>query len=169
MSNVLLMPARRPPKAVRLSPDQDELVNICNTLDLSQHVFAEQMEISKPRLVFYELGITSGVPKRIMAEARALLKNGGRVKSDRYADMDMPEIIAEWANDLKIGYNDDVRLSSFLGASAEAISRWKNSEMRPAPLMLKQYREIVHDLKLRLEKCTVVNFPNVIRNAGLPT
>jgi hypothetical protein len=83
--------------------------------------------------------------------------------------MDMPEIIAEWANDLKLGYDDDVRLSSFLGASAEAISRWKNSEMRPAPLTLKQYREIVHDLKLRLEKCTVVNFPNVIRNAGLPT
>jgi len=158
------MPAKRPPKAVKLSVNQDELVNIRNTLGLSQHIFAENMEISKPRLVSYEQCRTSGVPERIMAEARALLKNGGRVKSDRYADMDMPEIIAEWANDLKIGYADDIQLSNFIGASAGAISRWKNSETRPEPSMLKQYREIVRDLKARLEKNAVVNFRNVIRN-----
>jgi len=169
MSNVLSMPAKRPLKAVKLSPDQDELVNIRNTLGLSQHVFAENIEISKPRLVSYEQGRTSSEPERIMAEARALLKNGGRVKSDRYADMDMPEIIAEWANDLKIGYADDIQLSNFIGASAGAISRWKNSETRPEPSMLKQYREIVRDLKARLEKSSVVNFRNVILNAQLPT
>jgi len=169
MSNVLPMLARRLPGAAKLSPDQDELVNIRNTLGLSQYVFAANIEISKPRLDFYEQVGTSGVPDRVMAEARALLKNGGRVKSDRYTNMDMPEIIAEWANDLKIGYDDDVQLSNFIGASAEAILRWKNSESRPAPLLLKQYREIVRDLKLRLEKCAVVNFRNVIRNAGLPT
>jgi transcriptional regulator with XRE-family HTH domain len=169
MSNVLLMPARRPSKAAKLSSDQNELVNIRNALGLSQHVFAENIEISKPQLASYEQGTTSGVPERIMAEARELLKNGGRVKSDRYADMDMPEIIAEWANDLKIGYADDIQLSNFIGASAGAISRWKNSETRPEPSMLKQYREIVRDLKVRLEKNSVVNFRNVIRNAGLPT
>ena len=81
------------------------------------------MEISKPRLVSYEQDRTSGVPECIMAEARALLKNGGRVESDRYANIDMPEILAEWANDLKIGYDDDVQLSNFIGASAEAIFR----------------------------------------------
>jgi len=166
MSNVLPMPAIRPSKVAKLSSDQDELVNIRNTLGLSQHLFAENMEISKPRLVSYEQCRTSGVPERIMAEARALLKNGGRVKSDRYADMDMPEIIAEWTNDLKIGYDDDVQLSNFIGASAGAISRWKNSETRPEPLMLKHYREIVRDLKARLEKSSVINFRNVIRNAG---
>jgi len=159
------MPARCPPKAVKLSLDQDELVNIRNALGLSQHVFAEIMEISKPRLVSYEQGITSVVPERIMVEARALLKNGGQMKSDRYANMDMPEIIAEWANDLKIGYADDIQISNFIGASADAISRWKNSETRPAPLMLKQYREIVQDLKVRLAKCAVINFRNVIPNA----
>jgi transcriptional regulator with XRE-family HTH domain len=163
------MPARRHPKAAKLSPDQNELVNIRNTLGLSLHVFAENMEISKPRLVSYEQGRTSGVPERIMAEARALLKNGGRVKSDRYANMDMLEIIAECANDLKIGYDNDVQLSNFIGASAEAISRWKNSETQPAPLMLKQYRDIVRDLYARLEKSAVVNFRNVIRNVGSPT
>jgi hypothetical protein len=51
-----------------------------------------------------------------------------------------------------VDYDDDVKLSNFIGASAEAISRWKNSETRPAPLMLKQYRDIVRDLKARLEK-----------------
>ena len=166
MSNVLPMPARCPPRAEKLSLDQDELVNIRNTLGLSQHGFAENMEISKPRLVSYEQSRTSGVPERIMAEARALFKNGGQMKSDRYANMDMPEIIAEWANDLKIGYADDIQISNFIGASAGAISRWKNSETRPAPLMLKQYREIVRDLKIRLEKCAEVNFRNVIPNAG---
>jgi hypothetical protein len=32
--------------------------------------------------------------------------------------------------------------------------------------MLKQYREIVRDLKVRLEISSVVNFRNVIRNTG---
>jgi transcriptional regulator with XRE-family HTH domain len=164
MSNVLPMPAIRPPKAAKLSSDQDELVSIRNTLGLSQHVFAAAIEISKPRLDFYEQVRTSSVPERIMADARALLKNSGRVKSDRYADMDMPEIIAEWVSDLKIGYDDDVQLSNLIGASAGAISRWKNSETRPEPSMLKQYREIVRDLKARLEISSVVNFRNVIRN-----
>src|SRR5208283_1006005 len=113
MNNVLPMPARRLPGAAKLSPDQDELVNIRNTLVLSQYIFAEKMEISKTRLVSYEHGRTAGVPVRIMAEARALLKNGGQAKSDRYANMDMPEIIAEWANDLKIGYADDIQISNF--------------------------------------------------------
>jgi DNA-binding transcriptional regulator YiaG len=154
-SNVLPMPAKRPPKAAKLSPDQEELVHIRNELGLSQHVFAESIEISKPRLVSYEQGRTTGVPERIMKDARTLLKNGGRVKGDRYAHMGMPEIIAEWANDLNVDYNDDVKLSNFIGASVEALSRWKNSGTRPAPLMLKQYREIVRDLKVRLEKSSV--------------
>jgi len=150
--NVISMPTIPPHKMreVKLSPDQVELVNIRATLGLSQHVFAEKLEISKPRLVSYEQGRTSGVPENIMTEARALLKNGGRVKGDRYANMDMPEIIAEWANDLNVEYDDDVKLSNFIGASPEGISRWKNLESRPAPLILKQYREIVRDLKDRI-------------------
>ena len=154
-NNVLPMPPKRTPKAANLSQDQKELLNIRNKLGLSQHVFAEKIEISTPRLVSYESGRTSGVPERIMKEARTLLKNGGRVKGDRYAHMDMPEIIAEWAKDLNVDYDDDIKLSNFIGASAEAILRWKNSESRPAPLLLKQYREIVRDLKARLEKSSV--------------
>jgi transcriptional regulator with XRE-family HTH domain len=150
-NNVLPMPPKHPPKAAERSPDQEELVSIRNTLGLSQHVFAEHIEISKPRLVSYEQGRTSGVPKPIMEVARYLLKNNGQVKGDRYANMDMPEIIAEWARDLNVDYDDDVRLSNFTGASAQAIARWKNSETRPEPFMLKQYREIVSDLKARLE------------------
>jgi DNA-binding transcriptional regulator YiaG len=154
-NNVLPMPAKRTPKLPNLSPDQEELVNIRNTLGLSQQVFAECIEISKPRLVSYELGRTSGVPESIMKEARALLRKGGRVKGDRYANMGMPEIIAEWAKDLNVDFDDDMKLSNFIGASPEAIFRWKNSETRPVPLLLKQYREIVRDLKDRLEKSSV--------------
>lgn len=153
-SNVLTMPPKRPQKAAKLSPDQEELVNIRSELELSQHVFAEKLEISKSRLVSYEQGRTAGVPKDIMDEARALLKNGGRVKADRYANMDMPKIIAEWAKDLNVDYDDDVKLSNYLDVSPEAISRWKNLEARPEPMMLKQYREIVRDLKNRIKVAT---------------
>lgn len=153
-SNVLTMPPKRPQKAAKLSPDQEELVNIRSELELSQHVFAEKLEISKSRLVSYEQGRTAGVPKDIMDEARALLKNGGRVKADRYANMDMPKIIAEWAKDLNVDHDDDVKLSNYLDVSPEAISRWKNLEARPEPMMLKQYREIVRDLKNRIKVAT---------------
>lgn len=153
-SNVLPMPPKRPQKAAKLSPDQEELVNIRSELELSQHVFAEKLEISKSRLVSYEQGRTAGVPKDIMDGARALLKNGGRVKADRYANMDMPKIIAEWAKDLNVDHDDDVKLSNYLDVSPEAISRWKNLEARPEPMMLKQYREIVRDLKNRIKVAT---------------
>jgi DNA-binding transcriptional regulator YiaG len=159
-SNVLPMPikpsAKRAAKTAKLSPDQEELLNIRSELGLSQHVFAEKIEIGKPRLVSYEQGRTIGIPEAIMLAARALLKNGGRTKGDRYAHMDMPEIIAEWSRDLDVDYDDDVQLSNFIGASPEAISRWKNLETRPEPLLLKQYREIVRDLKSRLEKSSDV-------------
>lgn len=151
-SSVLPISPKRPPKAVKLSPDQEELLSIRNTLDLSQHVFAELIEIGKPRLVSYEQGRTTGVPEPIMKAARELLKNKGRVKGDRYARMDMPEIIAEWSKDLNIDYGDDNKLSNFIGASTEAILRWKNLETRPEPFLLKQYREIVRDIKDRLEQ-----------------
>ncbi|MDD5056562.1 MAG: helix-turn-helix transcriptional regulator [Sideroxydans sp.] len=150
--NVVPILPKSLPKILNLTPDQEELVKIRNALGMSQHTFAESIEISKPRLVSYEQGRTSGVPDDIMKEARALLKNGGRVKGDRYSKMGMPEIIAEWARDLKVGYDDDVQISNFIGASPEALSRWKNLEARPELLMLKQYRQIVGDLKIRLEK-----------------
>lgn len=150
LNNVLAIP-KRPANTAKRTPDQEELVDIRNKLDLSQQVFAELIDIGKPRLVSYEQGRTTSVPEEIMKAARDLLKNNGRVKGDRYAKMGMPEIIAEWAKDLNVDYDDDVQLSNFIGASAEAIQRWKNSEARPGPLMLKQYREMVRDLKARLK------------------
>lgn len=151
-NNVLPILPKRPQKAAKLSPDQEELVNIRSKLELSQHVFAERLEISKSRLVSYEQGRTSCVPEDIMKAAKALLKSGGRVKGDRYENMTMPEIIAEWARDLDIDYGDDVKLSNCIDVSPEAISRWKNMDTRPEPMLLKQYREIVRDLKDRFKK-----------------
>jgi len=153
-SNVLTMPTKpvKRPKVVKRSPDQEELLDIRNELGLSQQVFAELIDIGKPRLVSYEQGRTTGVPEDIMKAARELLKNNGRVKGDKYATMAMPKIIAEWARDLNVDYDDDAQLSNFIGASPEAIMRWKNLEARPGPLMLKQYREMVRDLKDRLQQ-----------------
>lgn len=145
-----ILPKR--PRVVMLSEDQGELIGIRNQLGLSQHVFAELIEISRPRLVSYEQGRTTGVPEQIMSQARELLKNKGHASGDRYANMSMSEIITEWASELNVAYDDDATLSNFIGASPEAILRWKNSESRPAPLMLKQYREIVRDLKERLQR-----------------
>lgn len=153
-SNVLTMPTKRS-RVVKRSPDQEELLDIRNALALSQQVFAELIDIGKPRLVSYEQGRTTGVPKDIMKAARDLLKNKGRVKGDKYASMTMPEIIAEWASDLNVDYDDDAQLSNFIGASQEAIMRWKNLESRPGPLMLKQYREMVRDLKDRLQQSAI--------------
>lgn len=146
-----VLPIKRTPKTLKLSPDQEELVSIRSQLVLSQHEFAEKLDIGKPRLVSYELGKTTDVPANIMKAARTLLKNRGRVKGDRYMSMDMPEIIAEWASDLNIDYEDDAKLANFIGASEAAISRWKNMEGRPEPQLLKYYGDIVRGLKMRQE------------------
>lgn len=149
-NKVLPMLPKRP-KQVTLSPDQQELLDIRNQLNMSQHVFADLIEIGRPRLRSYEQGKTESVPEHIMSQARELLKNKGQVSSDRYASMELSEIIAEWAHELNLDYDDDARLANFIGVNQEAIARWKSSNSRPAPLMLKQYREIVRDLKDRLE------------------
>lgn len=149
-NKVIQLQKRSKKRSKILSAEQQELVDIRQTLDLSQHVFAELLAIGSARLTTYENGITEGVPEHILVRARKLLENNGMVAEQAYGSMDMPEIIAEWATTLDIDYDDDLTISNFIGATVAEISRWKSLESRPSPLRLEQFRNIVNDIKERM-------------------
>ena len=131
-NNALPMPPKRPPKAARLSPDQEELVNIRHQLCYSQELFANALNIGVPCLASYEYGRTSGVPENIMGIARGLLNEVGSADAKEYENIPMNEILSKWAKQLGIAYEDDVSLSKALTVSPATISRWKNNKTRPA-------------------------------------
>jgi DNA-binding transcriptional regulator YiaG len=153
--NVLPMPAKRPPKTAKLSLDQEELVNIRHQLSYSQDLFAKALNIGVPCLASYEYGRTSGVPENIMKKARGLLNEVGCADAKEYENIPMNEILAKWAEQLDIPYENDVALSKALTVSPATISRWKNNKTRPpligkpgrpgesGKLGLKQLRELV--------------------------
>lgn len=154
----LPMPPKRPPKAAKLSPDQEELVNIRHQLCYSQDVFAKALGIGAPRLASYEYGRTSGVPEKVMDTARGLLDEVGCADAKEYENIPMSKILAQWAKELGIDYDDDIALSKILTVSTATISRWKNNKTRPpligkpgrpgepGKLGLKQLRELVRNL-----------------------
>lgn len=154
----LPMPPKRPPKAAKLSPDQEELVNIRHQLCYSQDVFAKALGIGVPRLASYEYGRTSGVPEKVMDTARGLLDEVGCADAKEYENIPMSKILAQWAKELGIDYDDDIALSKVLTVSTATISRWKNNKTRPpligkpgrpgepGKLGLKQLRELVRNL-----------------------
>lgn len=154
----LPMPPKRPPKAAKLSPDQEELVNIRHQLCYSQDVFAKALGIGVPRLASYEYGRTSGVPDKVMDTARGLLDEVGCADAKEYENIPMSKILAQWAKELGIDYDDDIALSKVLTVSTATISRWKNNKTRPpligkpgrpgepGKLGLKQLRELVRNL-----------------------
>ena len=137
--NALPMPPKRPPKAAKLSLDQEELVKIRHQLSYSQDLFANALNIGVPCLASYEYGRTSGVPKNVMDAARGLLSEVGSTDAKEYDDIPMNEILARWAEELGIPYIDDLALSKALTVSTATISRWKNNKTRP-PLIGKPGR-----------------------------
>jgi transcriptional regulator with XRE-family HTH domain len=153
--NALPMPAKRPPKAAKLSLDQEELVKIRHQLSYSQDLFAKALNIGVPCLASYEYGRTSGVPENVMEKARGLLNEVGCADAKEYEGIPMNEILAKWAEQLGIPYENDVALSKALTVSPATISRWKNNKTRPpligkpgrpgesGKLGLKQLRELV--------------------------
>lgn len=136
---VLPMPPKRAPKAVKLSPDQEELVNIRHKLSYSQELFAKALNIGVPCLASYEYGRTAGVPKTTMDAARGLLSEIGSNDTKEYEDIPMSDILAKWAEQMGIPYTEDLALSKALTVSAATISRWKNNKTRP-PLIGKPGR-----------------------------
>lgn len=153
----LPMPPKRPAKAAKLSPDQEELVSIRHQLRYSQDVFAKALGIGVPRLASYEYGRTSCVPEKVMDTARGLLNEVGCADAKEYENIPMSKILAQWAEELKIDYEDNIALSKALTVSPATISRWKNDKTRPpligkpgrpgepGKLGLKQLRELVRN------------------------
>ena len=156
---VLPMPPKRPPKAAKLSPDQEELVNIRIQLCYSQDLFAKALGIGVPCLASYEYGRTSGVPEQVIKTARELLEEVGCADAKEYENIPMNEILAKWAKQLGIAYEDDIALSKALTVSSATISRWKNNKTRPpiigkpgrpgesGKLGLIQLRELVREFR----------------------
>lgn len=154
-NNALPMPPKRPPKAAKLSPDQEELVNIRIQLCYSQDLFAKALGIGVPCLASYEYGRTSGVPEKVLKTARGLLEEVRCADAEEYENIPMNEILTMWAKQLGIAYEDDIALSKALTVSPATISRWKNNKTRPpmigkpgrpgesGRLGLKQLRELV--------------------------
>jgi DNA-binding XRE family transcriptional regulator len=158
-NNALPMPPKRPPKAATLSMDQEELVNIRHQLSYSQELFAKALGIGVPCLASYEYGRTSGVPENIMETAKRLLHEVGCTDAKKYEGVPMSEILAKWAEQLDIPYENDVALSKALTVSTATISRWKNNKTRPpligkpgrigepGKLGLKQLQELVRKFR----------------------
>lgn len=138
-NNALPMPPKRPPKAAKLSLDQEELVNIRHQLSYSQDVFAKALGIGVPCLASYEYGRTSGVPLAVMETARGLLDEIGCADVKEYENIPMNKILAGWAKQMGIPYEEDITLSKALTVSPATISRWKNNKTRP-PLIGKPGR-----------------------------
>jgi len=138
-NNALPMPPKRQPTTAKLSLDQKELVNIRHQLSYSQDLFANALGIGVPCLASYEYGRTSGVPEKVMETARGLLNEVGSANAKEYENIPMNEILAKWAKQLGIPYEDDVALSKALTVSTATISRWKNNKTRP-PLIGKPGR-----------------------------
>jgi DNA-binding transcriptional regulator YiaG len=139
--------------------DQEELVNIRHQLSYSQELFAKALGIGVPCLASYEYGRTSGVPENIMETAKRLLHEVGCTDAKKYEGVPMSEILAKWAEQLDIPYENDVALSKALTVSTATISRWKNNKTRPpligkpgrigepGKLGLKQLQELVRKFR----------------------
>jgi DNA-binding transcriptional regulator YiaG len=111
---------KKPPAVRKLTPEQQELIDIRKQCGLSQAQFAEALGIGFPRLSSYEHGRTDSIPDWIMQSAHGLAETHGTAQDaaqQRYAGLDMPEIVAIWAKRMDVPYDDNQRLAALLGTS----------------------------------------------------
>lgn len=127
----------------RLTREQQELVDIKNTLGLRYQDFAVMLDIGLPRLSSYTYGKTASVPPEIMETARKLLNENHNMSMQIREKFSRPmsEILDEWAK--KLGTRSDAQLASLLGVVSMTIARWKKDETRPDLSALNRYDRIV--------------------------
>lgn len=133
----------KPKSKVQLSQEQQELVDIKNTLGLRHQDFAIMLDIGLPRLSSYTYGRTASVPADVMKTARQLLAENRRMSMqirEKFA-RPMSEILDEWAE--KLGTRSDTQLAALLGVVSMTINRWKKNETRPDLSALNRYDRIV--------------------------
>ncbi len=146
---------KKPPATRNLSSEQQELIAIRKQCGLSQAQFAEEMGIGFPRLSSYEHGRTGGIPDWIMQAARALAQNQGLAQEQtqkRFSGLEMPEILARWAERLDVPYEDNRRLAALLGTTVPTLTRWKNGLTRPRLQSLLFHEQMVEQARLKLSK-----------------
>lgn len=146
-------PKKEKGRRKHLSPEQRELVEIRRALFMTQAEFAEALNISLPRLSSWEYGRTQSVPAYYMDKARELLALGNRPRQhgqELFANKTMSDILAEWAKDLNVDYDDTATMAGLLGVSETTIRRWKENRVKPSITNLVRYHSIVQQLKKRL-------------------
>ena len=113
---------------IELSPDQQELVNIKNSLGLRHQDYAILLGIGLPRLSSYTYGRTASVPADVMKTARQLLAENAeatRLLKEKF-NRPMSEILQEWEN--KLGTTSDAELAGLIGVVTMTINRWRKNE-----------------------------------------
>lgn len=142
-------------KTYELSQDQQELTDIYHRLrddnGMTQSLFAEKLRIGSARLASYLYGRTSGVPKDIMDDARALLKGPEHIKN-HFDGKSMKSIIRSWAKKLGVDEKDDSKIAALVGINVSTICRWRNEETRPNNVELIRYTAIVDEVAARINK-----------------
>ena len=129
---------------IELSPDQQELVNIKNTLGLRHQDYAILLGIGLPRLSSYTYGRTASVPADVMKTARELLAENAeatRLLKEKF-NRPMSEILQEWENSL--GTTSDAELAGLIGVVTMTINRWRKNETKPDLSALNRYDRIVN-------------------------
>lgn len=128
---------------VQLSKEQQELVDIKNTLGLRHQDFAIMLDIGLPRLSSYTYGRTASVPAEVMKAARQLLEENNQISMQIKEKFSRPmsEILTEWSE--KLGTRSDAELAALLGVVSMTINRWKKNETRPDLSALNRYDRIV--------------------------
>lgn len=146
---------RRPAQRV-LSADNQDLVDIRKGLDMSQAEFADALGIGMPRLASYEYG-RAAIPDWVMKASRDLADNNGNTLDSartQYDGIAMPEILAGWARELGVPYDNSLELATLLGASKATVTRWKNGLIRPRLSALLRYEHMVKEAKKKLARQT---------------
>jgi DNA-directed RNA polymerase specialized sigma24 family protein/transcriptional regulator with XRE-family HTH domain len=137
-----------------LSPDNQALVDYRMDLDMTQGEFADALGIGMPRLSSYEYGRAT-IPDWVMKAARDLAGNNGNALGAAHQKFDgvsMPEILAGWARELGVPYDNSLELATLLGASKPTVTRWKNELIRPRLSALLRYEHMVKEAKKKLAR-----------------
>ena len=145
---------QKPPSQRVLSPDNQELVDCRMELEMTQAEFADALGIGMPRLSSYEYG-RSTIPDWVMKSARDLAGNNGNALGAAHQKFDgvsMPEILAGWAKELGVPYENSLELATLLGASKPTVTRWKNELIRPRLSALLRYEHMVKEAKKKLAR-----------------
>lgn len=145
---------KKPPAERVLSPDNQALVDYRMDLDMTQAEFADALGIGMPRLSSYEYGRAT-IPDWVMKSARDLAGNNGNALGSAHQKFDgvsMPEILAGWARELGVPYDNSLELATLLGASKPTVTRWKNELIRPRLSALLRYEHMVKEAKKKLAR-----------------